>query len=67
MLDYKYGGRTVRERWHEMVGTNDSYLGFCFRICVIAFCSFTAADPTTSYYMSPFMWLLVWGFVYFYL
>jgi hypothetical protein len=67
MWDYKYRGYTIGERWSEMTGQNDSTFGYVFRMCVFSFCVFTALDPTTSYYMSPFMWSLVWGFIYFYL
>jgi hypothetical protein len=67
MLDYKYGGHTVRERWNEMIGRNDSPLGFVIRLCVVGFCVATSLDPHASYYMSPQMWVLVWLFIYFYL
>ena len=50
-----------------MIGKNDSSFGFMLRLCAVGFCVFTALDPTTSYYMSPLMWVLVWGFIYFYL
>ena len=67
MWDYKYYHRTVRQRWNEMIGKNDSSFCFMLRLCAVGFCVFTALDPTTSYYMSPLMWSLVWGFIYFYL
>lgn len=65
--DYKYKGRTIQERFDEMIGRNDTPLGFLFRLCVVGFCVFTTLDPSASYYMTPFMWAVAWGFVYFYM
>jgi hypothetical protein len=67
MLDYKYRGASIRERWREMTGENDSTVGFLVRILAGSFCVYTTLDPTASYYMSPLMWVLVWGFIYFYM
>ena len=67
MLNYKYNGRTVLERFDEMIGMNDSRAGFLFRICATGFCLFTTLDPTASYYVSPLMWVLVFAFINFYL
>jgi hypothetical protein len=67
MLDTKYSGYSIRERWNEMIGRNDSTFGFLLRLCVVGFCVVTALDPHASYYMSPQIWVLVWLFIYFYL